>query len=349
MMSSSQSGKTRSAFTLVELLVVIAIIGILIGMLLPAVQQVREAARRINCANNIRQLSIASQNYEGSFKKLPPGLYQNVDASSIRFYGYTWAAAILPQMEQGNLHDLWNFTDSGAAAVTNGLDAAGNPTTDAPSATPIATMLCPSDSYNSNVVELTYTGSGYPTGYFGLTSYVGNGGTYSTYFNSSAMQDDGSFFMTGPNSGQSWQPNLTRNAREAGMVVKDGSSNTFMFGERYHEDKNFTEIIRGGSDPTQYSRYAIDEWGVWGWYGGGNGTTHALASTQMPLNYRTPATATPGYTEVNNRMSAYGSGHPAGANFAMMDGSVQFISSSIDFVTYQALSTRQGSEIVSDY
>ncbi|MCH2182749.1 MAG: DUF1559 domain-containing protein [Mariniblastus sp.] len=333
-------------FTLVELLVVIAIIGILIGMLLPAVQMVREAARRTSCSNNIRQLALACHNYEGSFEEFPPGLYQNVDWSSdIKFFGHTWFSAILPQMEQGNLQDLWSFGDTGDDAMSNGLDASGVASADAPSAQVVPSFICPSDLLDNPVVQLTYTGSGYPNGFFGMTSYLGNCGTYSSYFNSSAMQDDGVLFMTGPNSGQSWQPNLIKNALPTEMLVRDGTSNTFMAGERYHADPNFETIVRPGGS-TSYSRYAINEWGAWGWFGGGNGTTHVLGSTQMPLNYRTPITATAGYTEVNNRMSSFGSGHPAGANFAMMDGSVTFLRESIDFVTYQALSTRQAGEVV---
>lgn len=342
------ASRNRKAFTLVELLVVIAIIGILIGMLLPAVQQVREAARRTSCANNIRQLALACHNYESALGELPPGLYQNTDSSSIRYYGHTWFVAILPYMEENNVYKLWNFTDSGDAAVTNGLDPAGNATAQAPSASVVESFLCPSDSYRSKVVQLTYTGSGYPTGFFGLTSYLGNCGTYSTYFNSSAMQDDGIFFMTGPNSGAPWQPNLVPGAPPAALVVPDGTSSTLMIGERYHNDPNFEEIIRPGGS-TSYSRYAIDEWGVWAWYGGGNGTTHVLGSTQMPLNYRTPDNASAGFTEVNNRMSAFGSGHPAGANFAFVDGSVHFLPDTIDFITYQALSTRENGEVISDY
>lgn len=343
------SRNAKRAFTLVELLVVIAIIGILIGMLLPAVQQVREAARRTSCANNIRQLALACHNYESALGELPPGLYQNFDpSSSIRNYGYTWFVAILPYMEENNVYKLWNFTDTGTDAMTNGLDAAGNATQAAPTATVIESFLCPSDNYRSPVVELTYTGNGYPNGFFGLTSYLGNCGTYSTYFQSSAMQDDGVLFMTGPSSGAPWQPNLVPNAPAAGMLILDGTSSTFFIGERYHNDPNFEAIIRPGGS-TSYSRYAIDEWGVWGWYGGGNGTTHVLGSTQMPLNYRTPDNASAGYTEVNNRMSAFGSGHPVGANFAFVDGSVHFINDTIDFVTYQALSTRENGEVISDY
>jgi len=142
----SQNPK-RSAFTLVELLVVIAIIGILIGMLLPAVQQVREAARRISCGNNIRQIALASLNYESAFNEFPNGFFQvdhqDLPASTppessspytIRFFGHTLFAEILPQLEQNAVYDQWDFSNSADAAKSNGLAASGAMDTTAPSA-----------------------------------------------------------------------------------------------------------------------------------------------------------------------------------------------------------------------
>lgn len=100
--------KARSGFTLVELLVVIAIIGILIGLLLPAVQMVREAARRTSCANNVRQIGLALLNYEGTHEHYPPG-WKSYKASGLSAPGWGWSAAILPEMEGQNLHDLIDF------------------------------------------------------------------------------------------------------------------------------------------------------------------------------------------------------------------------------------------------
>ncbi|MEE2825518.1 MAG: DUF1559 domain-containing protein [Planctomycetota bacterium] len=103
--------RQRKAFTLVELLVVIAIIGILIGMLLPAVQMVREAARRTQCLNNIRQIGLALLNYEGTLQEFPPGWVTEDPAQPIGDTGWGWSAMILPYMEAGNLHSQLNFKE----------------------------------------------------------------------------------------------------------------------------------------------------------------------------------------------------------------------------------------------
>ena len=347
-MSTSHASASCRGFTLVELLVVIAIIGILIGMLLPAVQQVREAARRASCSNKIRQIALASHNYQSSRDELPDGIYVNKDSSNIGFYGQTVFTKILPHIEQNNVYDRWNFEDSGTAAESNSFDSNGDKSADAPSASVIDLFICPSDQFTEPVVELDYSVSGYATGFFGVMSYVGNCGTYSTYFRDAGMQDDGAFFMTGPDSKPTASlDNLEENAKPSSLdSMYDGTSNTFLFGEKYHFDTNFEDILRAGGS-SQFSRYRLDAWSVWGWFGGGNGTTGTFSSTQMPLNYVVPDDASASYVEVNRRTSAFGSGHAGGANFAFGDGSVKFIANDIDEVTYQGLSTRDEGEILS--
>ena len=352
--------RVRNGFTLVELLVVIAIIGILIGMLLPAVQQVREAARRTSCSNNIRQLGLAVHNYESTFRSFPMacGLSEADDGDTgspylLTWYGHTAYAKLLPFMEQNNLYDRFNFRLSAVDAKTNTVDEAGNYLQNAvisqvTTAVEIASFVCPSD-INDGPVLLDWNSRGYSQGWHGITSYLCNGGTHSTYFGDADMQDNGTFYMTGPGSDPFDQDNLEPNAKpcEMGGII-DGTSNTFLFGERYHFDKNFDEILHNGQ--TQYSRYPIKGWGAWGWIGGGNGTSHIFGSTRLdaPINYKTPPDATPNYSNVNLRLSAFGSGHPGGANFCLSDGSVKFFKETINMVTYQALSTRAEGEVITD-
>lgn len=337
----------RFGFTLIELLVVIAIIGILVGLLLPAVQSVRESARRTQCGNHLRQLGLAAMNFEGALKSLPPGLHQNFSTSPIRYFGHTVFARLLPYLEQQNAADLYNFTDTWAAADSNALDKSGARNTAAVTATVIPTYLCPSDVLEAAPVQLDYNYSGYCLGWFGMSSYVASAGTYSTYFGDPGMDDNGAFFMTGRNSKPFGnQSKLEPNARPARIAsFTDGTSNTFLFGERYHRDENFDRILHFTSS-IKHSRYPIGKWGAWAWFGGGNGTTHAFASTNVPLNYKTPANAAKNYANVNLRMSAFGSGHPGGANFVFADGSTRFVAQTVDLVTYQAISTRGVGEVV---
>ncbi len=352
--------RRQSAFTLVELLVVIAIIGILVGMLLPAVQQVRESARRAECSNNIRQMGLASQNYLSSFRKFPDGLYTNDEDTTatlppdsgapydLKYFGFTVHQRLLPFIEQDNLYDQWNFNLSADDAKSNTLDETGAMTDNAPSATVVAMYQCPSDIIDDGPVLLDWDSRGYSQGWHAITSYVANGGTFSSYFRSSGMQDDGMFFMTGPGSKPgSWLVNLTENAKPCkDRDVVDGMSNTFLFGERYHFDPVFDDVLHENSS-TPKARYPLKKYGAWGWIGGGNGTTHVFASTRVPLNYTLPEDATDDWEFLDFRLNAFGSGHPAGANFCFTDGSTRFISNFIDLVTYQNLSTRSGQEVIS--
>ena len=122
--------KRRNAFTLVELLVVIAIIGILIALLLPAVQAAREAARRAQCNNNLKQMGLALHNYHDSYKKFPPG-----NMSGLVFSGISIHARLLPYLEQKNVQDLINF----------GVPY-NDPTNDMARLSPVSLFLCPSDN-----------------------------------------------------------------------------------------------------------------------------------------------------------------------------------------------------------
>jgi len=349
--------KTRNAFTLVELLVVIAIIGILIGMLLPAVQQVREAARRVSCTNHIRQIALASHNYESTYESFPPGLYQadmnklvsagaTAETSTpytIRVFGYTVFARLLPYVEQNTISDQMDFTlhaDSAKKASMNPVTGALDQ--DAPSANEIPVYICPSDAREQNVAEYTSPGTGRPRGFFGLTSYAGCAGTHTGYWADSNAQEDGAMPFVGRyRIVLGSQPQLVQERENVDMSeVIDGTSNTFMFGEKYHKDPVFDETVV----PTR-SRHTIGNTGAWAYFGGGRGGNHVLGSTRMQLNYLLPEGAPNSWTTRDERLSAFGSGHPGGANFSFCDGSAQFITENIDMITYQALSTRRGGEV----
>ena len=183
----------HSGFTLVELLVVIAIIGILIGMLLPAVQQVREAARRTSCANNLRQLGLAAMNYESSFQQFPPGIVDDDDDLTDALHsGFVY---LLPNIEKNNVYDQYDFTldwksGSNLALTTIKID----------------TFLCASNN----------SGIGQDGGLPGEpTDYAFNKGSRSTL---SALPGS----STGP---------FGVNSKTRMGELRDGSSSTFMMGE----------------------------------------------------------------------------------------------------------------------
>lgn len=349
---SCRAGCRPAGFSLVELLVVIAIIGMLVALLLPAVQAAREAARRTSCTNNIRQLGLAAHHFADANRELPPGLTTHRARGVADYFGNTFFPYLLPYVEQTALFERWNFEPTLAAAVSNTRDASGNATQDAPSAQNVPTFRCPSDLVSDGPVELDYAGRGYSTGWFSISSYVGNGGTHSTYFRDADMQDDGIFYMTGRLSKPAWwQRNLIPNATPARFRdVIDGLSHSLLFGERYHFDPDFDKHLHDGTFP--YSRYPIGKWGAWGWTGGGNGTTHVFASArdEAPINFSTsdPPLYGASYLEVNLRTSAYGSGHSGGANFCFADGSIKFLSESINAITFQALATKHGGEVTTD-
>jgi prepilin-type N-terminal cleavage/methylation domain-containing protein/prepilin-type processing-associated H-X9-DG protein len=332
----------RRGFTLIELLVVIAIIAILIGLLVPAVQKVREASARTQCLNNLKQLGVAAHGYHDTHKRFPPGLSQSRNASG-QFHGASLFVFMLPHMEQSPLAARWDHTNY-LNNVTGGATSR--------TATVLPLLLCPSDTVtNAPVVYTKAT----PAQHYGPTSYGGNGGTRS-YFPSSSTAD-GVFFTTGPNSAP-----RTNQAPVRIGDIRDGTSGTLLFGERHHFDPNFDSFSPVGGSPVGYT----DEILIWAWWapsGGFNGIGDVTMSAFVPINYKHPfnyanrATASPPVTNATNsffiwqdrRLCAWGSGHGGGANFCLADGSVRFIAESIPLVTLQALGTRVGGEVVGDF
>lgn len=210
----------RRGFTLIELLVVIAIIAVLIGLLLPAVQKVREAAGRVKCQNHLKQLALAAHNYHGVVEKFPPGVNQLSFAAAPKYRGMTLFVYLAPHMEQDNLTRDWNLADP---LVNTQLPTPG-PT--AKTATLVPTLLCPSDVINGpNPVD---SGS---NRWYALSSYGGNGGSRS--YDPTSATNDGIFYVIGPGS----QTAPTGQPVRMGDVL-DGLANTALFGERSHVDPN---------------------------------------------------------------------------------------------------------------
>lgn len=311
----------RNGFTLVELLVVIAIIGILIALLLPAVQAAREAARRAQCTNNLKQLALAAHNYHDRLRSFPPGTLLKTFSSKPKLRGPSLFLFLLNDVEQSSLQGVLDLNDP----LNN--EAGGK---DSLAALVLPVLLCPSDMIGENPVM--QSGSS-PERWHGLTSYGGNsgtGGNHRTLCTSVALGADGMFCETGPLSnpiaGQS-------PVRIAGVV--DGTSNTLFLGERSHKDSVFDVWANGAGEQV------IGEYGWWH-TAGGLAIVDATMTTFAPINYRTDASQA---DFACRRLSAFGSHHPGGANFALVDGSVRFVAETIELSTYRALSTRAGQEV----
>src|SRR5262245_11703836 len=207
-MSPSRRPKGRPcAFTLIELLVVISVIGLLIALLLPAVQSAREAARRAQCINNLQQIGLALHNYHSSHQTFPPGYMSNFDASgNDTGPGWGWAAMLLPQMEQKSLFDAINFTTP--------IEASSNQTS---RLMVIGGFLCPSDSVPPAWWAMVRDTSGVPTRRICQVASANYVGVYGT--SDPGIDGDGIFYRDGP----------------IGLRdITDGTAQTIAVGERSH-------------------------------------------------------------------------------------------------------------------
>jgi prepilin-type processing-associated H-X9-DG protein len=305
---------------LIELLVVIAIIGVLIALLLPAVQRVRESANRARCTNNLKQLAIAAHHHHDGKGMFPTGVHTVVHTDDDRYAeGTTWEVELLPYFEQENTYRRWDYSD-------HRNNVAGG--TSATTAQVMKILLCPSDPLADPLFHFTDVLDQYSWawGYYGLGSYGGNAGTRS--FPLGQVSRDGILF---PDS------------RIRIADVTDGTSNTFLFGERVHRDADYDRITHD-SFPGFYPLEAFGMWAAVMFTSGGSLPHHTLSAVAA-INYQMPPSG--GQPEMNNRLCAFGSGHPGGANFVFVDGSVRFVSESTPVEILQALSTRASGEVVS--
>ena len=343
------AGAGRRGFTLIELLVVIAIIGVLIALLLPAVQAAREAARRAQCTNNMKQLALACHNYVDQMGSFPANLYlhPNYSTATYNWNNASWLVMILPQMEQNALYNAVNFSimwGPNKLGQWSPLHLGQQNSTVRQSV--VNNLLCPSDS--SQPID-TYNADEIGSNLAAGTSYVGNVGDNCLQCNSPGSQPMVIFCsqqgyrcrgaQLGDPSTKTFPPSFGTGSgifwRECSGVslasITDGTSNTFLAGE---------QIMR------------VTNWNAW------VEANQSVGSTAVPLNYLAPGVAITGQQSVKIANGAsdrgtwyhwysFRSQHPGGGNFAMCDGSVRFIKSTINMNAYQALSTRDVGEVVS--
>lgn len=321
-------------FTLVELLVVIAIIGVLVALLLPAVQAAREAARRSSCSNNIKQLAIGIHNYHDTYNCIPfcylgpaPSTYNATN------FGKSWMTQILPFIEQKPLYDQIDWTASlvapAAPAVNRNIVVAQ---------TVVKTFLCPSDG-NNGFGKMS--GRANVVGTWGVNNYKGNSGTNWDW--SQGSPNTGNFRtlinQTPPNENVNAPP-VPNNANGLdignGIICRNG-------GNRQDAIKNLAFVTDGTSNTFAIGE-AVPAWCSHTWWWWFNGTT---ATCAVPLNYKSPEVLA-GTSSLEGRLNdwpvnySFMSRHPGGGQFALVDGSVRFIPNTIDLVTYRRLATAAG-------
>jgi len=320
-MPPSYVSNRRRGMTLVELLVVMTIIGVLVALLMPAVQAARESSRRASCLNNLRQLGLASHHHHDVNKKFPTGLRIPVDVSGRLADGTNLFVELLLYFEQDNLHRRWDYKDN-RNNVAGGLNAT--------QAQVIEILLCPSDPLPATVVELTaafWRAPAWSRGFYGMTSFGGSSGKRSMHPGAPpdflGISRDGIFFLD----------SVVRLAD-----VTDGSSNTLLFGERYHHDPEYDllqPVVAPGIAP-------LAELGKWSYCAGAGAMANVTVHAAAKINYQQP----PGADRLDDRTCAFGSSHPGGANFTLADGSSRFVAEDLPLEQLQALSTRAGEEVV---
>ncbi|WP_406700768.1 DUF1559 domain-containing protein [Singulisphaera sp. Ch08] len=324
--------REERAFTLIELLVVIAIIAILIGLLLPAVQAAREAARRIQCQNQLKQIGLAMHGYHDVWQSFPPAclapdaLRPNRSATDFEIgSGWAWGALILPYLEQRPLYDAANFDfDFGSADSTDPRGILGLKANKTVMNTSVSMFLCPSDGGGEGPIDLGD----------GSTRVLGSPGQYiasAGWMNSSQYEVQG----TGV---------LYPNSRVALGEVSDGTSATLMIGERSRKlaDAAWSGILWSYSTPAPLCTKA-------GW------PLKSCVGAMFLLMGRTGPSSDilsgsiPGGNSLNRQAGAdgFGSLHPGGCPFLLCDGSVRFIKESVAPRVFQALASRAGGEVVS--
>jgi prepilin-type N-terminal cleavage/methylation domain-containing protein len=316
-------GSRGNGFTLVELLVVIAIIGILVALLLPAVQSAREAARRAKCVNNLKNIAIGLQNYAGARGKLPGGAYYDPSGIFSPPLRHTWAAEIFPYIEEDGLFAAFNTKFPIYSSVNKTA-----------AETPVNLYICPSDPLATTplLTNRAWGGIAGPTAGPGLWYVACSGPTApdGCYVGPDLIASPTNFNCQGCNWGTALGGHCAvyKGPFFAGMFgrdprgvkfkeASDGLSNTFLVGETLPGSSVYN-CLHCHNNP--------------------------VLPTHWPFNSKVEDKGVAGFDGPGRPAQAFKSMHPGGAHMAMTDASVQFISESIDYRLWNALGTRAGDE-----
>ncbi len=320
-----------SGFTLVELLVVIAIIGVLVGLLLPAVQAAREAARRMSCSNNLKQIGLGIANYHAAFNKLPRAWW--LDTPPQAFNGKPWGVALLPYIEQQAIYDEFDHETLPVDQFSPGNVALLQ--------TPIAGYVCPSSpgnaadrryTFDATLAGLPFTATNLaPADYCPTTGVTG---TYAkhAYGNNLLNNREGAMQVVSAAFGGDQDGSF------AGIL--DGLSNTFLIGERTGGPIVFSG---GREDPVATANLIGTEGGGWGDLV--NGEHWLQGSLHGGISWP-PQSGPCAINCTNARGFGFHGFHVGGCYFVFADGSVRFFTASVDAKILSAHITRRGGEII---
>ena len=339
--------RKRSGFTLIELLVVIAIIAILIGLLLPAIQKVREAADRSKCTNNLKQLALACHAFHDNRMQLPPGCPNSAapwGTGGTGNWGGSWYVWILPYIEQGPMFDQFQLTNDigygGTAGTNNALKA---------SEKLINTFVCPSSPLSTRC-------NGNPPGtvnWLQTSHYTGIAGAISGLIPGyTDTRVNGTNRAAAYNGVLPWTPGVTGGAVIKLSVIKDGTSNTLMISEQ----SDFLTRTDGSTVNWNSSQ-------PHGWIIGGNSNDNRnfqLATIRYQINQSGTGAGWPVVDDCNNAASLgvcsnmgnnipLNSAHSGGVNSVMADGSVKFLRDTLPLATLAKLAIRDDRQPIGDY
>ncbi|MEL7500072.1 MAG: DUF1559 domain-containing protein [Planctomycetota bacterium] len=309
-MTKKPSRLSNKGFTLVELLVVIAIIGILVGMLLPAINMVREAARRTSCLNNMRQVILATLNYESAQQKFPPG------STTL---GESFLVKILGEMDLSALRENYR------AGITT-LAGLGNEQ--------VPTFLCSSSTQEDQEVNVTGQ-TGFTTHYYASMGPADAGGSGAYPFFTNANGDIGYNGMFSPwldpsvGAAPGSPRYLNKQAANKTSDIRDGASNTLAF----------TESSRAGNSTTGFTSLRP------AWSAGHLNTTGTPPVVDAVFSANTVNLIINGPSSTTQNDQPMGSNHPGGVNVAMADGSSRFVNEDVDITVLEAVSSINNREI----